>query len=68
MPRQEIPNDLSQKARKFKMYYEKYEELHWEISALEDPPRDKVSNLLDMRERLQSMKSEIYRECSAERD
>lgn len=68
MPRQEIPADLSQKARKFKMYYEKYEELHWEISALEDPPRDKISNLLDMRERLQSMKSEIYRECSAERD
>lgn len=67
--RQEVvPNDLSQKARKFKMYYEKYEELHWEISALEDPPRDKVSNLLDMRERLQSMKSEIYRECSADRD
>lgn len=61
--RADISADLFQKAHKFQVYYEKYEELHWEISALEDPPQDKIESLLDMRERLQSMKTEIYREC-----
>lgn len=61
--RPDVPTDVFNKAHKFKMYYEKYQELHWEIADLEDPPREKVDNLLDMRQRLQSMKSEIYREC-----
>ncbi|CAI4218571.1 unnamed protein product [Parascedosporium putredinis] len=61
--RPDVPTDVFNKAHKFKMYYEKYQELHWEIADLEDPPREKIDNLLDMRQRLQSMKSEIYREC-----
>lgn len=66
--RAEVPAEVYQKARKFKVFYQKYEDLHWEISALEDPPQNKVADLLEMRERLQSMKSEIYRECSTDRE
>ncbi|SPO02345.1 uncharacterized protein DNG_05018 [Cephalotrichum gorgonifer] len=66
-PRADVPNDLYRMAHAFKLFYEKYEELHWEISALENPPREKVADLVDMRDRLQNMKSEIYR-SSAERD
>lgn len=64
----EVPAEVFQKARRFKVFYQKYEDLHWEISALENPPQSKVADLLDMRERLQSMKSEIYRECSTDRE
>lgn len=64
----ELPSEVFQKARKFKMFYQKYEDLHYEITALEDPPQSKVMDLLEMRERLQSMKSEIYRECSTDRE
>lgn len=66
--RPEVPPEVYQKARKFKVFYQKYEDLHWEISALEDPPQNKVADLLEMRERLQNMKSEIYRECSTDRE
>lgn len=52
------------KANKFKQYYQKYEALHYEVASLDNPPEDKVSHLLSMRGALESMKKEIYRECS----
>ncbi|KAL0935339.1 uncharacterized protein CTRU02_209930 [Colletotrichum truncatum] len=55
--------DLVHKAARFKSFYEKYEALHWEIADMQHPPEDKMADLLDMRERLKVMKTEIYREC-----
>ncbi|KAJ4146673.1 hypothetical protein NW754_002138 [Fusarium falciforme] len=58
---------LVQKAQAFKVYYEKYEALHHEISALDNPPSTKLGHLMEMRDRLQIMKNEIYSECRPER-
>ncbi|KAF9875897.1 hypothetical protein CkaCkLH20_06829 [Colletotrichum karsti] len=55
--------DLVSKAARFKMFYEKYEALHWEIADMSHPPEEKMADLLDMRERLKLMKTEIYKEC-----
>ncbi|KAF4591956.1 COM1 regulatory protein [Ophiocordyceps camponoti-floridani] len=63
-----VSTEVLSKAHKFKAYYQKYEALHWEISALDDPPREKLADLLDMRGRLQMMKIEIYKQYSPERD
>ncbi|PFH60536.1 hypothetical protein XA68_10779 [Ophiocordyceps unilateralis] len=63
-----VPTEVLSKAHKFKAYYQKYEALHWEISALDDPPHEKLADLLDMRGRLQMMKNEIYKQYSPERD
>ncbi|KAL7789959.1 hypothetical protein V8C37DRAFT_385666 [Trichoderma ceciliae] len=60
--------EILRKANKFKAYYQQYEALHHEISALDNPPHEKLADLLDMRGRLESMKKEIYRECSPVRD
>ncbi|KAL7620690.1 hypothetical protein AAE478_009685 [Parahypoxylon ruwenzoriense] len=54
-----VSKDVLYKARMFTKYYERYESLHHEISALKEPPEDKLADLLDMRERLAVMKSEI---------
>lgn len=59
-----VNGDVMSKASKFKLYYQKYEALHYQISSLENPPDDKLTSLLNMRERLQNWKREIYRECS----
>ncbi|KJZ77429.1 hypothetical protein HIM_03153 [Hirsutella minnesotensis 3608] len=63
-----VPSDVMSKAHKFKAYYQKYEALHYEISALDDPPHEKLADLLDMRGRLQVMKKEIYKQYSPDRD
>ena len=63
-----VPTDVMTKASKFKAYYQKYEALHYEISALDEPPTEKLADLLDMRGRLQMMKKEIYKQYSPERD
>ncbi|PNY25016.1 COM1 regulatory protein [Tolypocladium capitatum] len=63
-----VPTDVMTKASKFKAYYQKYEALHYEISALDEPPTEKLANLLDMRGRLQMMKKEIYKQCSPDRE
>lgn len=62
-----VSNDLYVKAHKFKLYYEKYEALHYEILALDNPSETKLTDLKDMRSRLQDMKKEIYRECPPDR-
>ncbi|KAI1414851.1 hypothetical protein F5Y13DRAFT_157360 [Hypoxylon sp. FL1857] len=59
--KQRVPKDILIKAKMFTKYYERYEALHWEIAALKEPPEDKLADLLDMRERLAVMKSEISR-------
>ncbi|KAI1501166.1 hypothetical protein F5X99DRAFT_210431 [Biscogniauxia marginata] len=56
-----VSKDVLIQARKFTRYYEKYESLHYEIAALKEPPEDKLADLLEMRERLVNMKSEISR-------
>ncbi|EXF76390.1 hypothetical protein CFIO01_07647 [Colletotrichum fioriniae PJ7] len=55
--------DLVSKAARFKVFYEKYEALHWEIADMRNPPEDKMADLLDMRQRLKTLKIEIYKEC-----
>ncbi|WQF87195.1 Putative winged helix DNA-binding domain superfamily [Colletotrichum destructivum] len=55
--------DLVTKAARFKAFYEKYETLHWEIADMRNPPQEKMHDLLEMRERLKTMKTEIYKEC-----
>ncbi|KAI0107348.1 hypothetical protein F4776DRAFT_645604 [Hypoxylon sp. NC0597] len=59
--KQRVPKDILIKAKMFTKYYERYEALHWEIAGLKEPPEDKLADLLDMRERLAVMKSEISR-------
>ncbi|EEY17658.1 COM1 [Verticillium alfalfae VaMs.102] len=58
-----IGQDLVRKAHKFKMFYEKYASLHREIASMDHPPKDRLADLIDMRQRLQNMKTDIYREC-----
>ncbi|KAI8956521.1 hypothetical protein F5Y11DRAFT_342753 [Daldinia sp. FL1419] len=54
-----VPHDVLVKAKKFSKFYERYEALHYEIAALKEPPEDKLADLIDMRERLSMMKTEI---------
>ncbi|KAI1642963.1 hypothetical protein F4815DRAFT_480952 [Daldinia loculata] len=54
-----VPPDVLIKAKKFTRFYERYEALHYEIAALKEPPEDKLADLIDMRERLSVMKTEI---------
>lgn len=65
---QSVPSDVMSKASKFKAYYQQYETLHYEITALDNPPHEKLADLLDMRDRLQSMKREIYKQYSPDRE
>ncbi|KAH7321249.1 COM1 regulatory protein [Stachybotrys elegans] len=61
-----VSTDVLSQAHKFKVFYQKYEALHWEISALDNPPNEKLENLLDMRVRLQDMKNQIYKQCGSD--
>ncbi|KAI5918346.1 hypothetical protein F4810DRAFT_596108 [Camillea tinctor] len=56
-----VSKEVLMQAKKFTRFYERYESLHYEIAALKEPPEDKLADLLDMRERLVHMKSEISR-------
>lgn len=64
--RQRLSPKVLQKAHRFKKFYASYEALHKEIVGLEHPPAAKVTDLLDMRERLRLLKSEIYEEIPPE--
>lgn len=55
--------ELIRKAQLFKKKYEKYALLHKQISRMEHPPQDQLAHLMDLRQRLQDMKSEIYKQC-----
>ncbi|KAF7562996.1 hypothetical protein G7046_g1165 [Stylonectria norvegica] len=58
-----VSSSVMDQAHKFKVYYQKYETLHYEIAALEAPPTQKLEDLNEMRDRLLHMKREIYRQC-----
>ncbi|OAQ99809.1 hypothetical protein LLEC1_00721 [Akanthomyces lecanii] len=58
--RQEVSQDLLEKATEFHSYYEKYANLHYQMEALAHPPQEKVENLVNMRHKLEAMKREIY--------
>ncbi|KAK2592375.1 hypothetical protein QQS21_009926 [Conoideocrella luteorostrata] len=62
-----VPLDVVNKAQKFKTFYQKYEALHNEISALDNPPREKLDRLIGLRGRLENMKEEIYKQYSPHR-
>ncbi|KAK3903893.1 hypothetical protein C8A05DRAFT_14190 [Staphylotrichum tortipilum] len=47
-------------AARFKQSYSRYQQLHRDITALDNPDPSKVTDLLDMHERLSRMKTEIY--------
>ncbi|KAK0751511.1 hypothetical protein B0T18DRAFT_426140 [Schizothecium vesticola] len=64
--RQRLSEVVLNKAHAFKKFYTRYEALHRELSTLHDPPSERINNLLEMRERLQEMKKEIYREVPVE--
>ncbi|RYO97234.1 hypothetical protein DL765_011282 [Monosporascus sp. GIB2] len=63
--RPRVSKEVLKRASLFTRYYERYEALHKEIVTLKEPPEDKLADLLDMRERLVTMKSEIAREVAA---
>lgn len=58
--RSAVSQDVVNQAYRFKAAYSQYEALHYEIAALDNPPREKLENLNSMRERLMSMKAAIY--------
>ncbi|KAI1761784.1 hypothetical protein GGR53DRAFT_456747 [Hypoxylon sp. FL1150] len=61
----QVPQFVLVKAKKFERFYERYESLHHELSALKEPPAEKLADLLDMRERLVAIKSEIAQAVAA---
>ncbi|KAI0392766.1 hypothetical protein F5Y17DRAFT_435001 [Xylariaceae sp. FL0594] len=63
-----VSKDIVVRARKFTQFYKKYETLHYEIAELEEPPEDKLADLIEMRNRLVTMKREIQRAVAAENE
>lgn len=60
--RPRLSADIIEKAAKFKQFYARYEQLHHELAGLENPDPSKVTDLLDMHDRLSRLKREIYAE------
>ncbi|KAH7027726.1 uncharacterized protein B0I36DRAFT_327746 [Microdochium trichocladiopsis] len=60
-----VSKDVLKRANLFTRCYERYEALHREIVQLEEPPQDKLQDLLAMRRRLVAWKTEISREVAA---
>lgn len=58
--RPRLTPEILEKATAFKRFYSRYEELHREIAAAQDPEHPKLNNLLDMHHRLAQMKADIY--------
>jgi RNA polymerase II elongation factor ELL len=63
-----VSKEILMRARKFSQFYKKYEALHYEIAALEVPPDDKLADLIEMRNRLASMKRDIQRAVASENE
>jgi len=64
--RQRLSEEILNKAHKFKQFYSRYETLHKEIRASEDPHPDRVADLMDMHARLKALKREIYEQAPVE--
>ncbi|KAI1772619.1 hypothetical protein F4818DRAFT_424959 [Hypoxylon cercidicola] len=60
-----VSQNVMVKAKKFERYYERYETLHHELSALKEPPAEKLADLMEMRERLVAIKTEITQAVAA---
>lgn len=60
-----VPQTVMEKAKRFERFYERYELLHHELSALKEPPAEKLADLLEMRERLVAIKTEITQAVGA---
>jgi len=63
-----VSKEILIRARKFSQFYKKYEALHYEIAALEVPPDDKLADLIEMRNRLATMKRDIQRAVASENE
>ena len=64
--RPRVSSAVVEKARNFRVLYEEYESLHHELADLDNPPEDRVANLVALRTRLQGWKKEIYQGVTEE--
>jgi len=55
-----LTNDALMEAKKFKLYYIKYEKLYRELEGRSEFDQKELDNLLDMHERLKELKQKIY--------
>lgn len=58
--RQRPSQETIEMATRFKHFYARYQQLHHDITSHDNPDPGKVTDLLDMHERLSRMKTEIY--------
>ncbi|KAH8682185.1 hypothetical protein BX600DRAFT_505796 [Xylariales sp. PMI_506] len=54
-----VSKDVLNKAHLFDKFYESYKKLHEGLTKMANPPQEKLDDLLDMRQRLVTMKAEI---------
>ncbi|KAL9117074.1 MAG: hypothetical protein Q9187_006393 [Circinaria calcarea] len=59
-----LTTETIEMARKFKQYWTKYEHEHRELSALPDPPKERVEKLLRMHKTLEDMKAKICKRAA----
>jgi RNA polymerase II elongation factor ELL len=59
-----VSDKVLQRAKQYHAYYPTYKQLHNKVAALTNPPAADLERLMDMHERLQEMKAEIYREVA----
>lgn len=59
-----VPADVLSQAARFKEKYTEYEALHYEVSALANPPSSKLADLRVMRDKLARLKAQIYKKCN----
>lgn len=60
-----LSDDIIDQAHAFTEYYKSYKTLHFEMASMKDPPEDKLTKLLNMHERLKTMKRHIQRAVAA---
>lgn len=61
--RRGLDPELIRKAHYFKNYYDKYANLHRDISSMDRPSKGQIESLETMRNKLVRLKEEIYKEC-----
>ncbi|KAK4181257.1 hypothetical protein QBC36DRAFT_106818 [Triangularia setosa] len=60
--RMRVSADTLTKAQEFKLAYQRYLQLHEEISGWEFPPESKLNDFCELHSRLQRMKRDIYQD------
>jgi RNA polymerase II elongation factor ELL len=58
--RQRPSQETIEMATRFRQFYARYEQLHYDIASHDNPDPSRVTDLIDMRDRLSRMKNEIY--------